>query len=212
MKKIYSNLIVFIALAIMSIGLGSCLDESAKRLPCEPFSTQEQLRWFAGEVGDTLSFRNQNNAGKAFEIRDKYVIHTTSYVALPGCNCHDIWGILLVDGTDSIGVFGQHIYNQTEGYILNNLNIRVDGTLTSFNSLHMTTLATYRLEGRDFQNVVRFQHSHTDSLQFRAIFIARDIGIVRMERVNGEIWTNTQLGRTFAFDFDSFQYSERTCE
>jgi len=212
MNKTHRNPAFFIVLAVVGVGLGSCLDEASKRLPCDPFSSQDQLKWFAGEVGDTLSFRDQNNVSKSFEIEDKYIIHTTSFVSQVGCNCHDVWGILLVNGADSIGVVGQHVYNQYEEFRLSNLNIKVDGRLTAFNSTHRTNLATYRLGDMEFRNVIRFQHNHTDSLQFRAIFIAPEIGIVRMDRVNGEIWINTHLGRILPSDLPTFRYTERVCE
>jgi len=212
MKKSNIPRVIIIALAIISFGLVSCLDDTPTRIDCIPFSSQNELRWFAGVPGDTLSFTNQNNGRKSFEITDKYLIHTTSYLFQPWCNCHDVWGLLLVDGTDSIGVFGQHLYNQYEEFRLNNLNIKIDGKLTAFNTSHRSVLSTHVVGGVEMRNVVRFQRNHTDSLQFRTILIAPEIGIVQMERVNGEIWTNSQLERTLRFDLESFEYSERTCE
>jgi hypothetical protein len=212
MIKTRRTIVKMIAAVILITSISSCIKDKRRRVDCEPFSNQSDLAWLAGVTGEFLTFQNQDGAEKTFKIEDKYIIHTTYFITEMGCNCHDIWGILLSSDADSVGVFSQFIYNESQEARFDNFNMRMDDVFTGFNQGHKTLLTSFEVDGVVFNNVLRFQFNHTGDLQFSTVYLAKELGIVQLNRVNGEIWINTQLERKLRIDFDSFRYSESGCE
>jgi hypothetical protein len=211
MIKTTRTIVMIFTAVVLTTSVTSCLKDNRRTVECDPFSNQSDLAWFAGLDGETLTFQNQDGAEKIFVIEDKYIIHTTSFLTESGCNCHDIWGILLSSDADSVGIFSQYIYNENQEARLDNLNMRIDGAFTGFSYDHKTLLTSFEVEGVVFNDVIRFQFNYTDDLQFHTVYLAKELGIVQLNRVNGEVWVNTQLDRKLRIDFDSFRYSESEC-
>jgi hypothetical protein len=212
MTDSFKNIAKIIAMAMLVVAMSSCLKDNRERIQCEDFSNQNDLVWLAGLVGDSLTFKNAEGSEISFVVDDKYILHTTSYLTNSGCNCHDIWGMLLTSSSDSISMHSHLVYTEYQEVEYDNLFMKIDDKLTRFFREDVTKLSTFEVDGVVLNDVKRYHFPQAEELQFRTIYLAKDLGIVQMERVGGEIWINTQLDRFLPVDFNSFRYSESDCQ
>jgi hypothetical protein len=54
-----------------------------------------------------------------------------------------------------------------------------------------------------------FKHELTNKNNFITIYTAKGIGIIKMEKLNGDVWINNNLKENKNYDFDSFDYTQR---
>ena len=80
----------------------SCNKLLFREIECRDFEFHDDLKWFAGNVGDVITLSTNDNETKKFTIEDKYIIHTKKYTSDIGCGCQDIWGIFLSTAHDTI--------------------------------------------------------------------------------------------------------------
>lgn len=206
---------IAISLIIMATGLilQSCGTLIFQEIVCRDFENKDDLNWYAGNIGDTISFVNANNQTMNFTVKDKYILHRTKYISDTGCGCHDMWGILLTSNTDTISMYShaKYVYdNKANRY--DRLNVEIDRELASFITEDKSIIGGFEIDTVKFEKVIKFEYNHIKEKQFKCVYIAENIGIIQMERVNGEIWRNKNLTKLLNSDFDSFIYEETTCE
>jgi hypothetical protein len=207
MKK---NSIVFL-LVILIVVISSCRKE-AQRIDCNPFSNQSDLIWFSGIIGDTFTFKNQEDSTLTFTVVDKYILHNLSYAVGSGCNCHDIWGMMLAGGGDTISMHSHYAYNQYESIRYDNIFIKMNGVITPFLREHRSELPSFQVNNVSFTKVLRYhQQIYQDVNRLSRVYVAPDTGIIQIEALNGDIWVNTELDRSLRTDFESFEYYAQDC-
>ncbi len=197
---------------VLFFSVSSCSKDTADRIECDEFRYMDNLAWFAGIPGDSLHFSNEQDSIMSFVIAEKHIFQVTSYLTGRNCNCHDVWGIMLENGPDTISMYSQFLYDQSVEVRYDNLVIKVDEELSGFLRQDITLVEFLTIGDVVFEEALRFQFAQNSGNKFRTVHVAREVGIVRMERMNGEVWTNTQPQRNLRIDFDSFDYSESTCE
>ena len=184
-----------------------------REVKCRDFEFKEELKWFAGNVGDVLTFKNNHNETKEFVVAEKYIFHRTKYTTDTGCDCHDQWAILLTAGNDSISMFGDSQYIEAKSakrsdsfYI--KFNNKISGFITEDKSI----ATNYKVDNTTFAQVLIFEYAYTENNMFKKIVIAPEIGPVELIETNGNAWINTRLETKLNIDIHSFEYSENTCE
>jgi hypothetical protein len=180
---------------------------------CRNFEFQDELRWYAGNIGDTITLSNGDIETKKFVIRDKYLLHRTKYVSDTGCGCHDRWGMLLSADKDTISMFSDSQYvekNAANRY--DSFYLVYNGKLSGFITEDKSIITNYSIENKIFAQVIIFEYSHSENNQFKKIIIAPEIGVIELFATNGEIWRNVDLETKLNIDISSFIYSENTCK
>lgn len=214
MKNIKMKL-VFALIVLIAIGgmLKSCGVLMFVEIECRDFENHDDLKIYAGNIGDSIAFVNSNNQTMKFNIDHKYIYHRTKYVSDTGCGCNDMWGIMLVSNSDTISMHSdaKYVYdNKANRY--DRANIEIDGALASFFTEDKSIVNNFVIDTVKFDKLIKFEYNHTGNMRFKRVYIAENIGIVQMERVNGEIWINKNLTEHLNTDYKSFLYEESTCE
>jgi len=182
-----------------------------RKINCRNFEFQEELKWYAGDIFDVMTFSDQENNIKKFVINDKYLFHTTRYYSDTGCDCYNLWGILLVSGSDTLSMYSE------SSYIEKRTAKRRDSFYAKYNNIasgsrDRSIETNYAIENKTFAQVLIYDYSHTESSQLKKIVIAPEIGIMELFEVNGTIWRNMDLETKLNIDISSFDYRERACE
>ena len=213
-KKVITLRIVVLTLICMVVfGVYHSCGIMFREVSCRDFEFQDELKWYAGNVGDVLTFSNNESKTKQFVIKDKYLFHVTKYISDTGCGCHDGWGILLSAENDSISMYSQSKYVENKSANrYDSFYIRANGKLSGFITEDKSIVTNYTIENKTFAQVMVFEYSHTESNQFKKIVIAPEIGIIELIETNGTVWRNVDLETKLNIDKDSFEYSENTCE
>ncbi len=200
--------------ALLTLGLlNSCGKIIFREINCRGFEFDDELKWFAGNVGDILTLKNETDDSINFVIRDKYILHRTSYISDTGCGCHDRWGILLTAGNDTINMYSdsKYVEKQTANRY-DNFYIKYNNTLSGFITEDKQIEINYSIDNVVFEQVLIFSYSHTEDNQFKKIVIAPEIGVAQLTDSKGNIWTNKNLETKLNVEWNSFDYSENTCE
>jgi hypothetical protein len=79
-------------------------------------------------------------------------------------------------------------------------------------SLTKSVLNNYTIDSTMFIEVNKYAYDYTSADQVKAIYVVKNIGIIQIDRVNGEVWKNMNLKNTISVSKDSFEYDENTCE
>lgn len=206
MKKITLIGLVFILLT------SACNKIIFRDIDCRDFSNQENLKYFGGIIGDTVTFKKPDDNLAKFVIKEKYLVHRTGYTSDTGCGCHDTWGLLMTSGTDTISLFNGVTYvedNDANKY--NKLFVKIDEKLSVFITEDISTV-DLSIDTIDFANVIKYNYEFPDNLNFNTVYMAKNYGIIQMKRQNGEIWTNVNLTDELNTNINTFDYSENTCE
>jgi len=180
---------------------------------CRNFEFQDELKWYAGNVGDVITLSNKDNETKEFIIKDKYIHHRIKYISDTGCGCHDWWGMLLSTGNDTINMYShsRYVYDKPAtkyDYFYIKYNNKLSGFVTEDKLIE----TNYTIENKTFAQVLIFEYSHSENNQFIKVVIAPEIGIVELTETNGNVWKNIDLETVLSIDMNSFEYSETTCE
>ena len=200
-------LILPAALLLYSCGMGMFSE-----VTCRDFTQTDDLRFFAGNEGDSTVFRSGEKR-KRFFLEKKFIFHRTKYISDTGCGCLDRWGSFFTNETDTISIYSdeRYVYNNTANRT-EELQMFIDGKMSGFITEDARILENFELEGKIFGKVRVLEYLHADPLQFRRVHVAHDYGIIRMERVNGEVWINEDLTDTRPTDRSTFDYQETTCQ
>jgi len=206
--------ISIICIIITLWALHSCGVLLFREVKCRDFEFQDELKWFAGNVGNVITLsNNRGNETKEFIIRDKYILHRIKYTSDTGCDCHDRWGILLSSGNDTISMYSDSKYIETNpSNRYDYLFIKYNNNLSSFTDEDKSIVTNYTIDNITFSQVLIFEYSHDENNQFKKVVIAPEIGIIELTETNGNIWTNTNLETKLSIDMSSFEYSEYVCE
>jgi hypothetical protein len=193
--------------------LCSCNKLIFREINCRDFEFQDDLKWYAGNVGDTLTLSNKKHEIRKIVIIDKYLSHRKKYVSDTGCGCYDIWGMVLTNGSDTIIMNGESVYvEKNEAKRYDGFYIQYNNTVSGFIEEDKSIAINYVIDSITFAQVKIFAYSYTGNNQFRKIVIAPDTGIVELIETNGNVWKNVNLTTKLSIDISSFEYSENTCE
>ena len=214
-KHVFSQRIsVLLLLSVFAFGLFlSCNKIVFRTVKCRDFEFHDELKWYAGNVGDVITLSNQKNETKEFIIRDKYLFHVTKYISDTGCGCHDGWGILLSTDIDSISMYSQSKYVENKpANRYDNFYIKYNDKISGFITKDKSIMSNYIVENKMFTQVMVFEYSYTENNEFKKIVIAPEIGVIELTETNGNVWINTDLEKKMSIDINTFEYSESTCE
>ncbi len=191
----------------------SCGTLFFSQVDCREFENNKDLVWYPGIKGDTIRFMKSDNSLVKFIIADKFITHTTSYISDTGCSCLDIWGISLSNGSDSIHYWGgsNYIYDQDQKRY-DRIFIEINGVKSGFTNEISRTISDTIIDKINYKEVRKFKRDLLNENDFITIYTAKSIGIIKMEKSNGEIWINSNLNENQNFDFESFNYIERKDE
>jgi hypothetical protein len=210
MKSIKFSIIIFIV-----SGLSACSGMLPfHNVTCKPFALRGETYWFPTQVGETVIFVNDKNREEVYTVMDKYISHTTNYITDTGCACRDRTGMLLINGNDSIWFNNQLIYqeNQEEKYY-EDIFFIIAGKQSGFYETSKKHLESYSIGTVDFLDVELFECSECEAnWSVKKLYRVKNLGIVQLEFVNGEIWVNKNLSDYKAIDKESFEYKEYVCD
>lgn len=200
-------------MCIILILVWGCDKVIFRKINCREFLVTGENYWFPIGISDTVGFTSSTFRKKIFTVVDKYIAHRTKYTSDKGCGCKDNTGILLSSGLDSIWFNNQlqYVESQTGSYS-EDVYVVVDKKKSGFYETHKTKLSTYTIDSLTFFEVERFDLNRSENLEVKTLYRARNIGIIRFELVNGEIWTNSNLKKFGQNTRDSFTYTENTCD
>jgi hypothetical protein len=204
---------IFIFILVASV-VSSCGMLPFHNVACKPFVIRGEDYWFPLQVGETVTFVNDKNGEKTYTVIDKYISHTTNYITDTGCACKDMSGMLLIDGNDSIWFNNQLIYqeNQEEKYY-EDIFFVIDGKQSGFYETSKKQLEKYSIGTVDFSEIELFECPEcTVDLSIKKLYRVKNLGIVRLELVNGEVWTNKNLSGYKTISQESFDYKEYVCD
>jgi hypothetical protein len=201
----------FILVAML---LGSCSILPFHNVTCKPFAIRGEEYWFPSQVGETVIFVNGKNIEKTYTVTDKYISHTTNYTTDTGCACRDMSGMLLINVNDSIWFNNQLIYqeNQEEKYY-EDIFLIIDGKQSGFYETSKKQLDSYSVGTTVFSDIELFECPECEvDLSVKKLYRVKNLGIVQMELVNGEIWVNKNLSDYRTIEKESFEYNEYACD
>ena len=209
MKKVSSLTICVIVLGVFY----SCGKLFWREVKCRDFEFQDELKWYAGNIGETITLSNKENETKEFVIKDKYIYHRTKYISDTGCSCHDIWGILLSTEKDTIGMYSHSKYiekNKAEKY--DYFYIRLNSQLSVFKREDKSIVTNYSIGDKQIVQVLIFEFQQAENNQIKKVVVAPEIGVIEIVETNGNVWKNTDLETKLNIDISSFDYSENVCK
>jgi len=203
----------FLGIIIIPILLTNCNKILFREISCKSFKLNEEYYWFPQKIGDSVVFSNSINVKKKFIVKEKSINHRTSYITDNGCGCLDISIMLLTSKTDSIWFKNQVKYlEKQEGNEYEDLVFTLEGTQSVFFETHKTILANYTIDNISFSNVEKFEYNYQNSSKVKTVYCIKNLGIIRFEMVNGEVWTNQNLTNYITTSYDSFTHSENKCD
>lgn len=119
----------------------------------------------------------------------------------------------MVSGTDTISIYnGVKYVENNEANDYKNLFVKIDEKLSSFITEDVSIVDELSIDTIDFVNVIKYNYEFPDNLHFNTVYMAKNYGIIKMVRKNGEIWTNINLTDELNTNINTFEYSENTCE
>jgi len=184
-----------------------------REMKCRDFEFQDDLKWYAGNVGDVITLSTEDKETKKFVVEDKYIMHTKKYTSDTGCGCQDIWGIVLSSDNDTIIINGESAYVENDAAKkYNSFFIKHNNKASGFIDEDKSIVTNYTIDNITFAQVLIFEYSYTENNQFKKIVIAPELGVVELTETNGTVWKNTDLETKLNIDITSFEYSEQTCE
>jgi hypothetical protein len=183
-----------------------------KEIKCREFK-DDNIKLFPGAINDTITFVNDRGNKKHFVINDKMAHHTTNYVSDTGCSCHDMIQILLTSGNDSIW------YRQELNYIYDMKDIEyfeitfvLDSAQNGFyENFRDSTISSIDLNGVRYDGVRKYVNNNVqDNRWVKEVFLAENVGLMKFEKANGEVWTRQSLKKT-SVTKESFKFAEGPC-
>lgn len=187
----------FLLLLVLIVGSNACFIPIQCR---ELHDIGDDLNWFPGNEGDTISLTNQHNDWLEFTIEFKIVIHTTGYVSDTGGCCADAWGIGMRE--DSSG--NALVYSFEEDYVYDNpperwdlVSVEINGKFTRFGPGQMSILEQVNFGPRNYLSVKRFQYGANSDAPIRSLYIAKRYGPIMIEEKDGTCWYSA-LANPFA--------------
>ena len=208
-----NKIIAVVILALTVALLASCKKLIFKEVDCRSFALTEEHYWNPVNSGDSVVFVNSSNERNKFIVVDKRISHRTEYTSDSGCGCLDESSMLMTNESDSIWFRNQlrYVEDQTGNryedvvFVLNEIQ-------SVFYETHMTESESHSFDSMTFSNVKKFEYDYTDNAKVKTVYLAKHLGIIRFEMVNGEIWTNENLTEPGTTTISTFTYTEDTCD
>lgn len=187
----------------------SCNKLIFREVICREFEQTTDLEWFAGNIGDSIVLVENGTTRHKFKVYDKYILHRKKYKSDTGCGCHDMWGATYVSGQDSIGIWTEEKYVEKKtANRYETLPMKISGISSGFIEEDVQSIGGIVINGVSFNNIRKYSYQHSEPFQFKTIYVAPKIGILQMERVNGDIWTNQYLSNTLNSDKSTYIVKE----
>ena len=207
------NIATIIVLILITATLPTCKKVIFREIDCRTFELTEEYYWNPVNDGDSIVFVNSSNERNKFIVVDKRISHRTRYTSDTGCGCYDASSMLMTNDSDSIWFKNVLRYVEDQAgnryedvvFVLNNKQ-------SIFYETHMTISETYSIDSLTFTNVKKFEYNYTGNSKVKTVYLVKDLGIIRYELVDGEIWTNENLIDYETTTIDTFTYSENICE
>ncbi|WKZ58857.1 MAG: hypothetical protein QY309_13370 [Cyclobacteriaceae bacterium] len=200
-------------LLILTLSLTSCGYLFWKEIKCREFKA-ENLSLFPGQLNDTISFADKQGNVRHFIINDKRAQHTTRYISDTGCSCHDFVQMLYISGQDSIWTKLQlnYIYDQKEKQYFEVWFV-LDNIKNGFTEVYQdSTFTGIQIEGNNYSRQRKYiWNDPSDKNIVKECIIADNIGLLRFEKVNGDIWTRVNI-KELSTSIETLDFSERTCD
>ena len=209
MKKT-TNLLFILAGVIVCIGCNKVVN---REIGCRGFALTDQYYWCPESFGDTITFVNQHNDSAKYVVVDKTITHRIKYISDTGCGCSDLTGMLLIHEDDSIWFRHSLLYieNQT-GNQYEDIVFVLDHVQSAFIETNRSALASYETNELTFSNVRQYEKTYAEPTKVNKVFTVKNLGIIRFELVNGDVWTNANLTNYVVTTQGSFSYSENICQ
>jgi hypothetical protein len=203
---------VFILLFITAF-FSNCNKLIFREIECNPFEMNVEYFWNSSNEGEKIVFTNSLNQRKELVVADKTITHRTKYVSDTGCGCYDFSGMLMTNGSDSIWFKNelQYIENQI-GENYTDIVFSIEGQQSLFYEVHSKNLPTYIIDSITFKNVLKLEYDYNKRLNVKAFYLVKNLGIIRFEMVNGEVWTNENLTEFRKNTIEDFNYTENICD
>ncbi len=192
----------------------SCKNIIFREVDCRDFQIKGEYYWFPLNLGDSVVFLDSSkNVRKKYTIVDKGISHITKYTSDTGCGCLDVSKMLLTSGNDSIWFNNELKYvEDNEGKYYEDIVFVINGEQSVFYETSKKHLDTYNIDSISFSDVECFEcKSCQADFDVKKFYRVRNLGIISIEFVNGEIWINENLTKTNIITKESFNYLERTC-
>lgn len=207
--------ILFIFFAISIVIFTSC-GAMFREISCRDFTLKGEHYWFPTIQGDSVFFVNSALRRKIFIVTENEIQHRTRYISDSGCGCLDnsFMKLQSTDNVDTIFFHNQARYVEgQDGNYSEDILIRISSEFSAFLETNRTKLNTYIIGNITINDVERFDDKEAiNPLDIKILYRAKNLGIVRMELVNGEIWINENLTKLGLLTKESFDYSENVCE
>jgi hypothetical protein len=209
MKKI----IIIFTFILIAISLSFCKKVIFRDIDCRTFTLTEEYYWNPIDNGDSVVFINSLNERNKFIVIDKRISHRTKYTSDTGCGCLDESSLLMTNNSDSIWFKNElrYVEDQT-GNRYEDIVFILNAKQSVFYETHLTKGVTYSIDSLTFTNVKKFEYNYTDNSNVKSVYMVKNLGIIRFELVNGEMWTNENLTEYKTTTIETFTYSENTCD
>jgi hypothetical protein len=207
------NRYFLIGLLICVIILSNCGKAIFREIDCRDFELQQEYYWFNSIKGDSINFKSESNKNKGFIVADKWIEHRTKYTSDTGCGCMDLSGLLIANASDTIHLVNQLTYvEDNEGTSYETLIFIIDGVRTDFFETSITLLTSYIIEGITLSDVKKFEYPETENPNIKSIYLAKNIGVVKIEMTDGTVWVNTDLQEKPPTSISEFRFKTNICE
>jgi hypothetical protein len=201
-------ILFLIPLLILGIGCGALFWRDA-----ECYDISGDLKLFPGNVQDSIVLSGKNGNKTILKIIKKIAEHITGYITDTGCSCHDYWRVDIC-GNDISFVFATELQyiERTEGTRYEDLVIKNSSGETHFTEVNKKTYNNFNFDGITVQNVIEYRIISTSPTGFSTVYLAKNIGIVRLITGNGDILTNTNLTTSTNSGIGTWEYTASKCE
>jgi hypothetical protein len=200
-------------LSFLILLFGTCGVMMLREITCRDVTFSDELYWFPVAVGDSVVFITSDNMRMTFHTLRMKIWHTTRYTSDTGCKCEDESSMLLTNGHDSICFvsYGNYIYDEKATEI-EDVMVKYSRMDSYFNEKDRTYLSSYTIDNQTFQNVKVFEKVSGIEGNIRKIFMAKNVGIIRIEIAEGSVWTISDLNPNKTLSIDAFELNEQECE
>jgi hypothetical protein len=199
---------IIITVLISGIGCGSLFWRDV-----ECYDISEDLKLFPGNVQDSIVLSDKNGNKTTLKIIKKNAEHITGYITDTGCSCYDYWRIE-ISGSGISFIFATELQyiESTEGTRYEDLVLKKSSAETKFTEVNKKVYNNYNFDGITIQNVIEYRISTISSNEYSTVYLAKNIGIVRLITGNGNILTNINLTASMNSGIGTWEYTESKCE
>lgn len=173
---------------------------------------EEEFYWFPESLGDSILFLDQDSNKIQYQIVEKIAWHTDKYISDTGCRCTDISRVFAVNKQDTMWFSKRHDYTENwERDKEDRLGFIYNGGNSYFNSSKVTAIDTIQINGIIIEDVLKYSEVRVDTLPFKSVYLARNLGVVKIDLKDGGFWVNQKLEISDTTKIADFSYMESSC-